>query len=263
MRSTANKTTKAKTGQAAGPQGVDKGNPLPAYAQLAQMLRRGISSGQYPPGSRLPAESALAQSFGVSAMTARQAVGVLAEEGLVKRVQGSGTYVRKVGVVASHFGLDALNAVLAHPDRLSVRIIKAQVVRAEGRVRQILRVGAGDPVILVERVILYQGEPFTLHVSHTGFDPSAPAVESMLDTAVLTSLIFQEGYSSFKKGELRLLPVSLSRREARLLEMTEGQNAFKLEHLFHGFDDCPAAFGWFIVDPEKMPLVSRVGVWED
>ena len=245
------------------PQGVNRDHPLPAYAQLAQLLRQGISSGQYPPGSRLPAESALAQSFGVSAMTARQAVGVLAEEGLVKRMQGKGTFVRRVGVRASSFGLDALGAVLANREQVSVRINQAKVLRAQGREVRILGLDPGDPVILVERVILYEDKPFTLHVSHTGFDPTAPTVESMLDTAVLTSLIFQEGYSNFKKGELRLLPVTLDQREARLLEMELGQPAFKLEHLFYDFSDRPTAFGWFLVDAEKMPMISKVGVWDE
>lgn len=263
MSPTVNPSSKQAQEKAAQAHGVDKANPLPAYAQLAQLLRGRISSGEYPPGSRLPAESSLAQSFGVSAMTARQAVGVLAEEGLVKRVQGSGTFVRKVGVVASNFGLDALGAVLANPDQLTVRIIKAQVQRAEGEAQEVLELPRGEAMILVERVILFEDKPFTLHVSQTGFDPASPTVESMLDTAVLTSLIFQEGYSNFKKGELRLLPVVLGQREAEMLELEPGRSAFKLEHLFYGFDDRPAAFGWFIVAPEKMPLVSRVGVWDE
>ena len=74
-----------------------------------------------------------------------------------------------------------------------------------------------------------------------------------MDTVVLTGLIFQEGYSNFKRGMLRLLPTQLEAREARLLEMNQGESAFKLEHLFFDFDDAPAAFGWFIVSHEKMP----------
>ena len=87
---------------------IDKSSRLPAYAQMANGLRSAISSGEFPPGSRLPAESALAKAHGVSAMTARQAVSVLEEEGLVRRMQGKGTFVRKIGVAASSFGLDAL-----------------------------------------------------------------------------------------------------------------------------------------------------------
>lgn len=260
-------STKGRNGQPSpldGPKsGIDKNNRLPAYAQMANILRLGISQGIYPPGSRLPSEMALAKAYGVSAMTARQAVSVLDEEGLVKRVQGSGTYIRKVGVVASSFGLEALGDVLADRGNLAVRIVNASVKRAQGREQEELGLAEGQPVILVERVILYRDEPFTLHVSYTSFDPLSPSVESMLDTSVLTSLLFQDGYSNFKKGELRLLPTTLEPREAKLLGLPVGLSAFKLEHRFFDFEDRPAAFGWFVVDPQKMPVVSRVGVWDE
>ncbi|MCB2191325.1 MAG: GntR family transcriptional regulator [Deltaproteobacteria bacterium] len=236
---------------------------MPAYAQMADILRASISQGQHPPGSRLPAESALAKAYGVSAMTARQAVSVLEEEGLVRRVQGSGTYVRKVGVAASNFGLESLGSVFADQDNLQVRIVKASVKKTPGVEKEVLGLQPNQPVIVVERIILHQGEPFTLHISYTNFDPTSPTVESMLDTVVLTGLIFQEGYSNFKRGALRLMPALLDAREAKLLGMPEGEPVFKLEHLFYDFDNRPTAFGWFLVSHEKMPLLSKVGVWDE
>lgn len=242
---------------------IDKSSRLPAYAQMANSLRSSISSGDYPPGARLPAESALAKAYGVSAMTARQAVSVLEEEGLVRRMQGKGTFVRKIGVATSSFGLDALAAIIADRENLTVRIVEASVKKTPGNEKKLLGLSDHTPVIEVQRIILHRNEPFTLHVSYTSFDPRSPSVESMLDTVVLTGLIFQEGYSNFKRGVLRLLPTQLEAKEAELLDMDQGESAFKLEHLFFDFDDKPAAFGWFLVSHEKMPLISKVGVWDD
>lgn len=258
-----------KNGQDAGrvplvaTKAIDKSSRMPAYAQMADILRASISQGEYPPGGRLPAESALAKAYGVSAMTARQAVSVLEEEGLVRRVQGSGTFVRKVGVAASTFGLESLGSVFADQENLQVRIVKASVKKSPGVEKEVLGLAPNEPVIVVERVILHQGEPFTLHISYTSFDPASPTVESMLDTVVLTGLIFQEGYSNFKRGALRLMPALLDAREAGILEMAEGAPVFKLEHLFYDFDNRPTAFGWFLVSHEKMPLLSKVGVWDE
>jgi DNA-binding GntR family transcriptional regulator len=241
---------------------VDKQSHLPAYAQLAQILRRGISSGTYPPGSRLPAEAALAKRYGVSAMTARQAVGVMVEEGLVRRVQGSGTYVQKLNVATSSFGLEALRDVLADQENLQVRIQKTLVERASGITCQALNVKPETPLIFVERLILHLEKPFTLQAGYARFEPESPVVEMMLDTTVLTGLFLEESLSSFKKGELRLLPTSFDKREAQLLGGKAGDHAFKLEHIFYDADDQPAAYGWFLVSPDKMPLIGRVGVWE-
>jgi GntR family transcriptional regulator len=242
---------------------IDKCSRLPAYAQLARILRSQISSGRYHPGERLPAESALAKTHGVSSMTARQAVTVLEEEGLVHRVQGSGTYVRKIGVSTSSFALDALSAVFRDKENLSIRIIRATVKKTPGTEKEVLKVSQNQPVILVERLILHNHEPYILHVSYTRFDPRSPSVESMLDTVVLTELIFQEGNSNFKRGILNLIPTQLNRSDAELLRMEEGQSVFKLEHLFFDFDNEPTAYGWFIISHEKMPLVSRIGIWNE
>jgi DNA-binding GntR family transcriptional regulator len=250
-----------ETAAAAGKR-VDKRSKLPAYAQLANILRTSISQGEYPPGGRLPAEAALAKTHGVSTMTARQAVSVLEEQGLVSRAQGKGTYVRKIGVSTSSFSLDAMTAVLADKRNLTVRILKATIKRTPGMEKEMLELLPDQPVVVVERLILHKYEPFTLHISYSNFDPKTPTVESMLDTVVLTELIFQEGYSNIKRGVLHLLPTRLNEREAQLLQLEQGTTAFKLEHLYYDFDNRPAAFGWFIISHEKIPIVSRIGIWD-
>ncbi|MDF1551742.1 MAG: GntR family transcriptional regulator [Deferrisomatales bacterium] len=242
---------------------MDKASHLPAYVQLAQTVRQSIADESYPSGSRLPSESALAKSFGVSVMTARQAVSVLAEEGLVERVQGSGTFVRRVQMARSHFTLEALYEVLARPEELEVKILKAGVEEPGHAVIEQLRVQPGTPTIVVERLLLHRGRPFVFQVAISRFDPRSPIVETMLDSAVLTGLLSDQGRSSFKKGELQLLPTALDAREANLLGEPPGAIVFRLEHLFFDFSDRPAAFGWLLISPRRMPLISRVGVWDE
>ena len=242
---------------------IDKKSYLPAYVQLANILKQRISASIYPPGSRLPSEAALAKDFGLSAMTARQAVGVLAEEGLVRRVQGSGTFVQRVGVATSHFGLDALRDIFMDTDKLDVQILKATVESAQGSPCKALGVETGERLVVVERLILHQGQPFTIQAGYARFDPESPIVETMLDTEMLTGLFFEDSPSCFMKGELRLLPSFFNATEAKLLNGETGACAFRLEHIFYDFSDQPASFGWFVVSPEKMPLISKVGVWNE
>jgi GntR family transcriptional regulator len=67
----------------------------PVYRQIADQLRDAIREGRYPEGSLLPSESALADTYGVTRMTARQAVEVLKTEGLVRSEHGRGVFVRQ------------------------------------------------------------------------------------------------------------------------------------------------------------------------
>jgi GntR family transcriptional repressor for pyruvate dehydrogenase complex len=57
-----------------------------------------VASGDFPPGARLPGERELAQKFGVSRPTVRQALGALVQMGVLEARQGSGTVVARSGV---------------------------------------------------------------------------------------------------------------------------------------------------------------------
>nr|MDT0525194.1 GntR family transcriptional regulator [Streptomyces sp. DSM 41633] len=59
------------------------------YREIAESLRHSIRTGTYPLGSRLPSESDLATRWEVSRGTVRQAVALLASEGLLGSRQGA------------------------------------------------------------------------------------------------------------------------------------------------------------------------------
>lgn len=75
---------------------IDPYAPVPPYRQIAAILRRRIQAGEFAPGSRIPTESELVETYEVARTTARRAVAVLRDEGLVITVPQRGTYVRPV-----------------------------------------------------------------------------------------------------------------------------------------------------------------------
>jgi DNA-binding GntR family transcriptional regulator len=74
---------------------IDPLGPLPPYRQIAAILRRRIESGKYPPDTRIPTESELVEAFEVARTTARRAIAVLREEGLIYTVPQRGSYVTR------------------------------------------------------------------------------------------------------------------------------------------------------------------------
>ncbi|MCC2634742.1 GntR family transcriptional regulator [Ramlibacter sp.] len=67
--------------------------PMPRYAQLADVMRQRVVRGTWPRGHRLPSLEELMAEFGVARVTVRQAVDLLAREGLLSPQQGRGTFV--------------------------------------------------------------------------------------------------------------------------------------------------------------------------
>lgn len=68
-------------------------SPVPRYAQLASLLRQRIARGVWTKGDKLPTLDELMREFNVARVTARQAVGLLARDGLLSAEQGRGTFV--------------------------------------------------------------------------------------------------------------------------------------------------------------------------
>jgi GntR family transcriptional regulator len=67
--------------------------PMPRYAQLADVFRQRIARNRWPPGTKLPTLEALMQEFDVARVTVRQAMELLARDGLVSAERGRGTFV--------------------------------------------------------------------------------------------------------------------------------------------------------------------------
>ena len=68
-------------------------DPLPLYYQVYASLRQRIDTGEFPPGTALPAERQLVKDYGVSRITIVKAMDALEREGLIERQQGRGTFV--------------------------------------------------------------------------------------------------------------------------------------------------------------------------
>ncbi|WAL65952.1 winged helix-turn-helix domain-containing protein [Amycolatopsis cynarae] len=72
----------------------DPDDPRAPYLQVAGGLRAAIQSGEYAPGAQLPSYQELADSWGVAINTAKSAVTLLRDEGLVVTRHGKGSFVR-------------------------------------------------------------------------------------------------------------------------------------------------------------------------
>ena len=72
---------------------VDRESPIPAHYQIAVDLHQRISEGEWRAGDKIPPEVELAKRYQVSRMTLRKALGQLADEGILERKPGNGTFV--------------------------------------------------------------------------------------------------------------------------------------------------------------------------
>ena len=71
------------------------------HTPLIAAIREGLATGQLAPGDRLPSEAELAREYNISITSVRRGIDTLVSDGIVKRIQGSGTYVQTARPKAS------------------------------------------------------------------------------------------------------------------------------------------------------------------
>ncbi|AOR33347.1 hypothetical protein BFF78_21735 [Streptomyces fodineus] len=78
----------------------------PPYQHAADELRREIKQGRFKPGQQMPSVRELQERFGVANMTARSALNVLRDEGLIYTIHGRGSFVADIGDQTGGFTVD-------------------------------------------------------------------------------------------------------------------------------------------------------------
>ncbi len=147
----------------------------PAYLRIAAELHDRIVSGDLPPGAKLPSESRIMATYGVSRTVAKYAIGVLKGDGLVEGRAGSGVYVREVVKLvreghrrdqrsqpgpSSPFARDAQRA-----GHVGAWTYTSAAEVASERVAQRLAMSPGDPVMVTRYRFTADGAPVQLSTS--------------------------------------------------------------------------------------------------
>lgn len=149
-------------------QPLDRHGATPLYLQLARVLRERIDSGEWLAGQKIPSENELNRMYGISRMTARQVLATLVNEDLLFRVQGKGTFVahRKISTRSpAYMGIREQLEGMGYA--VQTEVIGHDVVPADSRVAESLRLTPGEPVHAIRRLrLLPDAEPISIHTSY-------------------------------------------------------------------------------------------------
>ena len=236
---------------------IDTASFTPAYFQLAQILHREIMHGELRSGDRVPSENELSEEYGLSRMTARKAISLLAEKGVVSREKGRGTFVSRPRVEGGLFLIPDLHDEMRMQGlSADVRLRGVKVVPAGQKASAMLGIRKKEKVIYLERLLTGGGEPLVLDRKYVLLDRSQPLLESELGHGSTEDLFAGNPDMTPVRADLKLSATTLSAREAQLLDGRKGAPAFCMEQLIFAANDRRVIWGWLIYRGDRFSFDS-------
>jgi GntR family transcriptional regulator len=142
---------------------VDRQDPEPAYLQIASAIKAMMRSGEIVSGSPMPPERVLAEQFGVSRMTMRQANDLLEREGLIERQPGRGTFASQSRILKQEQETRSFSEEIQRRGGVpSSRLVSFKALEAGSNAAQYFGLKPGDAIYEIQRVRLADGIPIAL-----------------------------------------------------------------------------------------------------
>ncbi|MGW1126942.1 GntR family transcriptional regulator [Streptomyces sp. NPDC002526] len=219
---------------------IDRSSPVPLYFQFAQQLQHLIECGTLAPGARLENEIALADRFGLSRPTMRQAMQHLVDKGLLSRKRGVGTQVVN-NRVRRQVELTSLYEDLQREDRRPrTEVLSMRVRPAEGRIAAALQLEPGMDTVRLRRLRYADDEPMAVLENHLPMG-LADLTEDDLAAHGLYALLRRSGIT-LRSAEQTIGARRATAAEARLLAEGRGGTLLTVERTVLGDGGRPVEY---------------------
>lgn len=209
---------------------------LPVYIQIHDQIKQNIEENIWGIGDRLPSERELAVQFGVSRMTLRQAIQTLAEEGILDRKIGSGTYVARQKVQEKMSGTTSFTEIMQSQGRVpSSKAVSYFIASPSSSEMEKLKLGSDEHILRMERIRYADDVPICFEVA------SIPEkfVDSFSKEEIISSLyktLAEKGQRKIGSANQTISAMLASEQIAEYLQIKRGEAILRMRQISY-FDD--------------------------
>ena len=199
---------------------LNKDASVPLYAQLHDLLRERVLSGELPANSQLPSERELCRTYGVSRITVRRAMAQLLSDGLICTQVGKGTYVAQARLQEELRPLSSFTEDMRRRGLVPTSHVLGQgVMRADALQAAILRVPEGTEVIALRRLRLANDVPIALQLSWLPHQLCPGLLRHDLAQRSLYDVLAREYHLRLTRAETDIEAALADAEEAKLLQL--------------------------------------------
>ncbi len=208
----------------AGLKQVQRQTGVALWRQIADRIREAITRGAYDETGMVPPETMLAEQFGVNRHTVRSALAALAQEGIVRAVQGRGTLIER---------RERLNFPISKRTRFTAGIggqaretrgflLAAAAEPADAEVARWLKMRVGDAVIRLETTREADKRPISRATSWFPAARFGDIAETYRKTESITKAFALLGLQDYVRATTEITAAHADAGDIADLELTPG-----------------------------------------
>ncbi|MGM9985881.1 MAG: GntR family transcriptional regulator [Bacillaceae bacterium] len=200
------------------------------YKLVVSEMEKEILAGKYNFNSKLPTEEELMKKFNVSRNTIRKAIEVLAEQGYIYQVQGSGIFLRefsKPGCITMR-GMKGLTNEFSG-DVLTSELLELNLIEANEELAKKMKCEVNTKVYHVIRVRYLNGESFAVEESFFNKDIIPYLNKEICDSSIY-KYITDDLKLNIGFADKVIYSEKLTEKEAKLLDLEAGDPTLVVEN---------------------------------
>jgi GntR family transcriptional regulator len=214
--------------------------PQALHARIRDSLRSQILSGHYDQHDKLPSEKQLMESFGVSRITVRHALGTLEQEGMIFRIAGKGCYVAKNKPTQTLTRLQGFAEAMHNQGYAACnRVLSLNTLPASELVAQVFGVAVGAPMVELRRLRYLERLPVSLDISYFTQELGQRLAREDLVTRDVFHILENDYGQPLGHADLSIEATLATPEEAGLLEVPPASPLLALQRMTWGADGSP------------------------
>ena len=219
-------------------QDTDSGVAL--WRQVADGIERGIASGRFSAGEKLPGEIEIAETYRVNRHTVRRALAALAERGLVRAERGSGTYVEAPRIAYPLRSRTRFSEIVGAGGREPrAQLIEATEEVATRELARELGLKAGAPLIRIEALRLADRTPICVSTTWLSAVRFPDAGTIFANARSMTKLLAHYGIRDYRRTSTRITAGIVEATDAARLDLALGRPVLVVDSTDVDTDDKP------------------------
>ncbi|CAJ1179087.1 HTH-type transcriptional regulator GmuR [Companilactobacillus paralimentarius] len=216
------------------------------YQKIITSLKKSIDDGEYS-DMRLPDERSLAESYSVSRSSIKRALGLMADQGIIFKKRGSGTFVNPLYLKQeSSFSYSGKNLGItdsfnANGQKPGVKVLKFDVVHPDKDLQDNLFLKPSEFVYSFERLRFLDDVPFMIE---TGYIPIklAPELSEQIASESIFNYVESELGKEVNKTYLTISAQPSDEEGKKLLNLSANEPVGLMEGIFFLDDGTPFEF---------------------